>query len=262
MATTPRTLILRMVFSLMLIVVVTGIGTRWMLRHGITPPLHDLFPSGEIVVAVDASYPPFAVATEDDLFGLDIDVSREIGRRIGLPVRFINMGYDGLYDSLKTGQTDIIVSALLMDGLRLGDVRYTRFYFDAGLILVSDNGINRMADLPARSLAFEFGSSADTEVRMWARRIGEFERLPYELPVYALDAVRSGQADAALVDAITGRLYLREHPEWKPTYRYIDHAPFAVAVRIDRKFVLKLVNQALQDMVDDGTLSEIVSRWL
>jgi arginine/lysine/histidine transporter system substrate-binding protein len=257
-----RTLILRLILSLGLIVVVVAVGGRWILRHGITPPLDELFPSGEIVVAVDASYPPFAVATADDLFGLDIDVSREIGRRVGLPVRFVNMGYDGLYDSLKTGQTDIIVSALLIDGFRLGDVRYTRFYFDAGLILVSDSGIRQMEALVGRSLAFEFGSPADTEARLWSRRIGVFEHRPYELPVYALDAVRTGGADAALVDAIAGRLYLREHPDWEASYRYVDHAPFAVAVRIDRTFVLRLVNNALNEMIEDGTLDEIINRWL
>jgi arginine/lysine/histidine transporter system substrate-binding protein len=257
-----RTLILRGIATLLLTGVVVGTGGRWMLRHGTIPPLTDLFPSGELVIAVDASYPPFAVATQDDLYGLDIDLGDEIGRRLGLSVRFVNMGYDGLYDSLKTGQTDIIISALLMDGFRLGDVRYTRFYFDAGLVLVSDKSIESMHEIVGRSLAYEFGSPADTEARAWARRIGQFDPRPYELPVYALDAARNDEADAALVDAITARLYLREHPEWDAEYEYVTHTPFAVAVRIDRIFIWKLVNRALQDMVDDGTLDEIIARWL
>lgn len=261
-ATARRTLILRILFTVILAVMVIGVGWRWTVRHGIMPPLTDLFPTGELIIAVDASYPPFAVATADDLYGLDIDVGQEIGRRMGIPVRFVNMGYDGLYDSLKAGQTDVVISALLMDGFRLGDVRYTRFYFDAGLILVSDGQFETMNDLPGYSLAYEFGSAADTEARAWARRIGSFEHHPYELPAYALDAVRLGEADAALVDAITGRLYLRQHIDWDAQYKYINHAPFAVAVRIDRIFEWKLVNRALQAMVDDGTLGAIIDRWL
>ncbi|MBC8172022.1 MAG: amino acid ABC transporter substrate-binding protein, partial [Anaerolineae bacterium] len=240
---------------------VTG---RWLLRHGITPPLSELFP-GELRIAVDASYPPFAVATADDLFGLDIDLGRAIGERIGIPVRFVNMGYDGLYDSLQTGQTDLILSALLMDGAKLGDVRYTRYYFDAGLILVSAKNQpieSSMNSLVGKSLAYEFGSAADGEARAWARRIGDFEHRPYELPEYALDAVRFQQADTALVDAIAGRLYLRQHPDWQADYVSITHALFAGAVRIDRIFVWRLVNRALQDMVDNDSLDKIIARWL
>jgi polar amino acid transport system substrate-binding protein len=256
---------LRLLITLTLTAVVAGVSWRWLLRHGITPPLSDLFPAGEIVIGVDASYPPFAVAIGDDLFGLDIDIGREIGRRIGLPVRFVNMGYDGLYDSLRAGQTDMTISTLLMDGFRLGDVRYTRFYFDSGLILVYDktNPIDSgIEGIPGHAIAYEFGSSADSEVRLWSRRLSPFDTRPYELPTHTLDAVRFGEADAALVDAITGRLYLRDHADWGADYTYVTHAPFAAAVRIDRVFVWKLANRALQAMVEDGTLDAIIARWL
>ncbi|HEX2622392.1 MAG TPA: transporter substrate-binding domain-containing protein, partial [Phototrophicaceae bacterium] len=96
----------------------------------------------------------------------------------------------------------------------------------------------------------------------WTRRVGDFQHLPYELPEYALDAVRFGQADAALVDAISGRLYLRNHPDWQADYSYVTHSLFAGAVRIDRVFVWRLVNDALQDMLDDGTLDKIITQWL
>lgn len=261
--TYSRRMILRLLASGGLLAGSGLVAARWMLRRGITPPLDELFP-GELRIAVDASYPPFAVATADDLFGLDIDLGRAIGERIGIPVRFVNMGYDGLYDSLQTAQTDLILSALLMDGAKLGDVRYTRYYFDAGLILVSHQAqpVESMEMMPGKSLAYEFGSSADSEARIWTRRIGDFEHRPYELPEYALDAVRLGQADAALVDAITGRLYLRAHPDWQADYVYVTHSLFAGAVRLDRIFVWRLVNRALQDMVDDESLDEIIARWL
>ena len=62
-------------------------------------------------IGVDASYPPFAVATADDLFGLDIDLGSALGERLGIPVRFVNMGFDGLYDSLRADQVDVVISA-------------------------------------------------------------------------------------------------------------------------------------------------------
>ena len=191
-------------------------AVRWSSVERPEPPPKLLFPYGEIRIGVDASYPPFAVATADDLFGLDIDLGHAIGERLGVPVRFVNMGYDGLYDSLKADQVDIVISALLVDPSRLGDVRYTRHYFNDGVVLVSaaDNLVNGMNELPGRALAYEFGSEADQQAHQWLRRVLPFETQPYELPQFALDAVRLNSADVALVDATSARLYLREHPGW------------------------------------------------
>jgi polar amino acid transport system substrate-binding protein len=227
------------------------------------PPRH-LFPYGELRIGVDASYPPFAVATADDLSGVDIDLGRALGEKLGIPIRFVNMGYDGLYDSLKADQVDIVISALLVDPSRLGDVRYTRHYFNNGLVLVSpgEKPLESMYNLPDHAVAYEFGSEADQQAHIWLRRVLPFETKPYELPQYALDAVRLNVADVALVDATSARLYLREHSNWHGQYHYITDSWYAVAVRIDHYEMWAAVNQALQGLVDDGTLDVILARWL
>lgn len=237
---------------------------RWNSVERPGPLIKELFPYGEMRVGVDASYPPFAVATANDLFGLDIDLGREIARRLNVPARFVNMGYDGIYDSLKADQVDVVISALLIDPSRTNDVLYTLPYYNAGFVLVSDAGqsITRMADLSGHSLAYEFGSDADTLARAWLRRIPPFDTRPYELPVYALDAARLREADAALVDATSARLYLREHPDWQAQLHYVTDSLYAAAVRINRGKTWEAINFALQSLVDDGTLAEIVGRWL
>lgn len=237
---------------------------RWNAIERPGPPLRELFPYGELRIGVDASTPPFAVATADDLYGLEIDLGRALGERIGISVRFVNMGYDGLYDSIRADQVDIVISTLSIDPLRTGDVLYTRDYFNAGLVLVSDarQPITSMQELGGQALAFEFGSEADGQSRLWLRRIHPFERQPYELPQHALDAVRLGLADAALVDAVSARLYLREHPNWSAQVSYVTSNPYVIAARFDRRELWEKVNATLQALADDGTLEQLISRWL
>lgn len=237
---------------------------RWNAIERPGPPLRQLFPYGELRIGVDASNPPFAVATADDLFGLEIDLGRALAERIGIPVRFVNMGYDGLYDSIRADQVDIVISTLTIDPLRTNDVLYTRDYFNAGLVLVSNPAkpVISMDELAGHALAFEFGSDADGYSRRWLRRILPFERQPYELPAYALDAVRLGQASAALVDAISARLYLREHTDWAVNLINVTYNPYVIAARIDRWDMWAKVNITLQQLADDGTLEVIVSKWM
>src|SRR5262249_23672998 len=86
--------------------------------------------SGVLRVGMDASYPPFSDTPAGAAIGLDVDVANEIGRRLGLHIQIENMGFDGLYDSLKTSQVDVLISALSIDPTKIGFVQYTRSYID------------------------------------------------------------------------------------------------------------------------------------
>jgi ABC-type amino acid transport substrate-binding protein len=268
MATRPRRVI-----ALTLVVVLTvwvwGLVAalylvRWnsLERPGL--PAKDAFPYGEFRVGVDASNPPFAVATSDDLYGLDIDLARALGERLDIPVRFVNLGYDGLYDALKVDQVDALISALLIDPAKREEVNYSLPYYNAGLVLVSDadSPFVDMSAMPGHSVAYEFGSNPDAEARRWLRRVLPFETRPYELNDYALDAVRLGEADAALVDGISARLYLREHPTWAAQYHHVTDVWYAVGVRKDRGLAWEAINHALAGLVEDGTVAAIIDKWL
>jgi polar amino acid transport system substrate-binding protein len=247
---------------LLLVIGVVLLGSSG--ERGPSGPAGQVFPYGELRVGVDPSYPPFAVANSDGLYGLEIDLARALGDELGVPVRFVTLGYDGLYDALRVDSVDVLISALLIDPARRNDVTYTRPYFDAGLLLVSNTGspFGDMTLIPGHSLAYEFGSAADAEARRWLRRVQPFERRPYELARYALDAVRLGEADAALVDAVTTRLYLREHSDWSAQTFAVTSNSYAIGVRADRGGVWAAVNNALETLAFDGRLDAIVARWL
>jgi ABC-type amino acid transport substrate-binding protein len=268
MATRPWQLtVLSLAFGLALWVwILAGLlfWIRWNAIDRPGPPIRELFPYGEMRIGVDASNPPFAIATKDDLFGMEIDLGYALAEEIGIPVRFVNMGYDGLYDSIRADQVDMVISTLTMDPLRTNDVRYTQPYFDAGLVLVSPsaNPLLAMSDLSGHALAYEFGSDADSTARLWLRRIQPFGTRPYELPQYALDAVRLGDADAALVDATSARLYLRDHRDWLVEMSYVTSIPYAIALRINRWNTWERVSLALQSLSDNGTLQAILEKWL
>ncbi len=215
------------------------------------PTLEDMFPYGEIRIGVDASNPPFATVVGDELIGLEIDLGKALGKAIGLPVRFVNLGYDGLYDALKTDQVDMLIATLTIEPQRASDVLYTRHYFNAGLVLVSlpEQPITAMDQLAGKRLAYEFGSEADALARRWLRRIAPFTTQPYELPGYAMDAVRLGQADAALVDATSALLNLRDH-DWNATMSYVTDNWYPIAVPADEVTRWQLVDQTLRDLAE------------
>ena len=246
---------------IILILLGAGLLAARLLFRPTAPPLTELLPV--LRVAVDASSPPFAVATENDLYGFEIDLARALGERLGVPVQFVSMTFDGLYDSLQADQVDIVLANVSIDPRRTNEVYYTQAYFNAGLVLVSpgEQAIESMEQLPGHSLAYEFGSAADSLARGWLRRLQPFATRPYELPTYALDAVRHKAADAALVEMATALLYLREYPDWPVSIHEQTFLPYVGAIRLDRPWLWREVDKALKDLIDDGTLATIRARW-
>ncbi len=225
-------------------------------------PWRDLFPHAALRVGVDASNPPFAAVGTEGLYGLEIDLAHALAARIDLPLRIVSLGFDGLYDALKTDQVDALIAGLSIDLTRLRDVHYSQPYYNAGLVLVSANAIEQMEDLPGRRLAYEFGSEADSEARTWLRRIIPFETRPYERPQNALDAARLGDADAALVDSVSARLYLRQHAGWQAHTSVVTDNLYAVATQSRRPEISDVMHDALQALIDDGTLAALIQKWL
>lgn len=268
MVTRSRSLTL---FSIVLFLTVWAWGLAgalfWMRWNSIERPrlpVKELFPYGEIRIGVDASYPPFEVATSTDISGIDIDIGKAIGERLNLPARFINMGYDGLYDSLKADQADMLISALTIDYSRSGDVLYTIPYYNAGQVLISDtqDPLAAMNEVSGHSVAFEFGSEANLTVRTWLRRIAPFQLMPFETPNFALEAVRLGDSDAALVDATSAGLYLRQHPDWFVQEVQVTDLLYAIAISTKRGNTWAAVNEALKSLIDDKTIAAIINKWL
>jgi len=239
---------------------------------------------------MDASFPPFEfIAADGTLAGFDVDLARELVRRLGLAlpvpsvaegsaaegieVQFVaNLPYDGLYDALAVGRVDAVISALVVNPARMADFAFSTPYFDAGQVLVVRDkpdrfsetcqvSIQEMADLDGCTLAVEFGTQGDLEARKWALRLSSLAVVPYQTAADALAAVVAGGADVALVDHVSALaatkglgLFIVGEP--------VIEEPYAVAVHRESQYLLRVINKTLAEMEADGTLETLTARWL
>lgn len=219
--------------------------------------------AGVLRVAMDSSYPPFAAVINGQPAGIDVDVAHEIGRRLGVRVQLVTVGYDALYDALLERRADLTISALSFDPARYGPFLFTLPYFDAGQILVSRRGeFQTMPDLDGRRLAVEYGSLGDEAARQWERRLKALHIRRATTADEALGLVLAGEADAALVDVVSARLYRREHPDLVLAGQTVVPDATVIATRGRSLDLTGAVNAALAAMIADGTVERILQRWL
>lgn len=241
----------------------TGLALALRARQSALPDVHTLFPTGELRIGVEAASPPYASVQDGKLVGLAIDLGQELGRELGLSTLFVPVSQDGRLDALRLGHIDLLVAIDTSLAAREFDVRATRPWFDAGLVLVSraSQPVNAMAELAGRSLALALGSGADLEARRWQRRVEPFEIMAYELPNHALDAVRLGVAHAALVDTLDARLHIQQF-DWSGQLRPVRERHVAMALPTDAEVRRHVVDRALGELLERGVVAQLLDAWL
>ena len=103
---------------------------------------------------------------------------------------------------------------------RTRDFAYSEPYFNAGEILVKPRWFACRGDGRAwmdKRLAVELGAQGHVEATQWAKRLPDLAFCPIPAPMTRWDAVAAGEADAALVDGVSGRLYLKEQDRFAST---------------------------------------------
>jgi ABC-type amino acid transport substrate-binding protein len=242
-------------------------------------------------VGMDPSWPPFEYVdgTSGEVAGLDVDLARAIGRELGVEVAFVVSGWEGLYGALYAGQFDAIVSALPYDPWRTQEALYSISYFDAGPVIVahaaeSEVGepapgppaIEQARDLAGRTVHVEYGAEGDVQARHLQKRWGNLEIETHETAAAALEAAAGQPGSAAIVDAVSARLYIRAL-----THEALAHETLAdegrrlqivgdslyeelyvVAVHPRARSLQAAIDQALIRLRESGELDALLDRWL
>jgi polar amino acid transport system substrate-binding protein len=243
-----------------------GAGVVLLLRgSGDDGSLERVQATGELRVGLDASFPPFeSLDADGQVIGYDADLGEAIAARLGARPVFVNIGFDGLYDALLARRVDILISGLPYDPRRTQDVHYSEPYFSAGQVLVlraDEAVITGSAALTGRIVAVEWGSLADMEARRWSQSTEGMRTLPQPTAREALQALAAGQADAAIVDAVSAHQFMGEQPGVVRIAETLTDEPFVVATRLQSPRLAAAVDEALEELRQSGLLDSLRSRW-
>ncbi|MBI5714194.1 MAG: amino acid ABC transporter substrate-binding protein [Chloroflexi bacterium] len=222
-----------------------------------------------ITFATDATFPPFASLDEKgNFFGFDIDLGNELAKRLGVKAEFEAVSYDGLLGTLIVNRDDAVLSAFVIQPERSKDVSYTPSYFNAGIVLVTrveQDGI-LLNNLTNKTLSAEYGSEGDALIRKWGRVTVGLKALPMKDSIEAMLAVESGKADGALVDAVSAYQYVsRGESRARPLKISASvpeaDAPYVMAVSVKSPILLRELTKALDEIKNDGTMSQLRVKW-
>lgn len=218
---------------------------------------------GVFKIGLDPEFPPMGYRdTEGNYVGFDIDLAKEVAKRLGMEFEAVPINWDAKNMELGTGNIDCIWNGFTMTG-REGDYLWTSPYVsNAQVIVVKENSdIKTSADLAGKVLALQQGSTAENALNS---RTDIKDTLANTLfvadNVSALSELKAGGVDAVLVDEVVADYYIAKNPGLK-VIDSIAKESYGVGFALGNSALRDKVETTLHEMAKDGTMKKISEQW-
>lgn len=222
---------------------------------------------GKLVVATSGTLYPTSYYEEgsDTVTGYEVEVVREMGKRLDLEVEFEEMGFDGMLTSINSGKVDLAANDITNTEKREEKFTFSepiKYSYGTAIVRKDDlSGIKSLDDLDGKKAA-----GASTTIYMEVARENGAEEVIYDNATneqYLRD-VSTGRTDIILNDYYLQTLALAAFPDLNITiHPDIEYYPNnqAVVMKKDSGELESKVNETLKEMKDDGTLKELSEKF-
>jgi polar amino acid transport system substrate-binding protein len=236
-------------------------------------PLASLLPSsirdkGEIVVGSDVAYPPVEYFDTDGttVLGIDPDIAKAIGQKLGVKLTFHNATFDGLITSLTSKRIDLIMSAMSDTKKRQASIDFVD-YFTVGTSIIVKKGnpqhITGPNDFCGKTIAIQRGTTQDDVAEAQKKSCGAkgLNILKFDTDPEALVQVRQGRAVADMNDFPVAAYTVSKSTDFEVVGEQIQAGPYGIGIRKTDTQLRDAIQKAVQAIIDDGTYGGILAKW-
>jgi polar amino acid transport system substrate-binding protein len=229
----------------------------------ISPSLRsDLAPTGKLRVGINYGNP--VLATRDpasgDLRGVAVDLARELGRRVGVPVELV--GYDSagkMVEGVQAGAWD--VAFLAVDPARAAEIRFTGPYIEIeGTYLVpAGSPLRTIADVDREGVRIAVSAKSAYDLFL-GRSLQHAQLVRAPNPNAAFDLLVAGKAEA-----VAGvRQSLVANAAKLPGSRVLDGRFMAIGQALGipkgRDAAAKYLREFIEDVKASGLVAQAIEK--
>ncbi|MGG1684988.1 transporter substrate-binding domain-containing protein [Pseudalkalibacillus sp. NRS-1564] len=222
---------------------------------------------GKITVATSGTLYPTSYYEEgsDEVTGYEVEVVKEMAKRLDLEVEFEEMGFDGMLTSINSGKVDLAANDITSTEEREEKFAFSepvKYSYGTAIVRKDDlSGIDSLDDLEGKKAA-----GASTTVYMKVAREHGAEEVTYDNATneqYLRD-VSTGRTDIILNDYYLQKLALAAFPDLNITiHPDIEYYPNdqSIVMKKDSGELETKVNETIKEMKEDGTLKELSEKF-
>ena len=231
-----------------------------------------------IKVATDANWPPQSfINDKNEMDGFDVDVAREIAKRLGVEIEFITPSWDIITAGNWNGRWDMHVGSMTPTKVRAEKLSFPAIYYytPAAVGVHKKSSMTKVSDLSGKRVGTGTGTTFELYLQKdlsidaagapkFTHQIDNAEIKSYETSTIALDDLRLG--DGVRLDGAVSSLpvFLEAIANGYPIKVIGDpifYEPLAVTIDLGDAELNKKLQDVIGWMQKDGTLSNLSKKW-
>ena len=228
--------------------------------------LADLKTRGKFILGLDASFPPMGYVNDaNEIVGYDIDLAKEVAKRMGVEFVAQPIDWDAKEMELKTGKIDCIWNGFTMTEERKAALSFTDAYLNNEQVVVvrNDSGIKNLSDMKGKLVGVQSGSSAQEAVdgnTSFSSSIGKI--VFFKDNVVALNDLDIGGVDGVVMDSVVANYSIVQTGKpFTVLSEPLSKEEYGIGFRKEDVKLRDEVQKILKEMQADGTVTAISVKW-
>lgn len=220
----------------------------------------------KIVVATDATWPPMEmVDTNKKIVGFDIDFLTAVANEGGFTVEFKNTAWDGIFEGLKLGKYDAVISSVTINDERKKNFDFSLPYINAGQVLTVPKtlkGVSGLADMKGKKVGAQIGTTGAMEIK----KVAGVEGKSYDEIGLAFEDMASGRIQGVVCDTPVAADYALQRKEYKQKFMIVGKPftseSYGIVVKKGNKEILDMLNKGIKAVQAKGIDKQLEKKWL
>lgn len=215
---------------------------------------------GTLIMGTNATFPPYEYYEGDEIVGIDVEIAQAIGEKLGMEVTVEDMEFDALIPALASNKVDIVAAGMTVTPERQESVNFTDTYATSAQVIIVKQGsdIASSEDLNGKILGVQMGTTGD----MLASEIEGAQVERFNKYFEAIQSVLQGKIDAVIIDNAPAKAFAEKDENLVILDEALSSEDYAMAINKDNTELLEQVNAAIAELDEEGTLDEIVNKYI
>ncbi len=215
----------------------------------------------KLVMATNASFPPYEYKDGDAIVGIDAEIAGEIAKKINMELEIVDTEFDSIIAGVQAGKFDMGMAGMTVTEERLQNVNFSETYAKGVQVIIvkEDSPIAGPDDLDGVMI----GVQQSTTGHIYASGdYGEDHVTAYKTGNDAVQALVADKVAAVIIDNEPAKSYVTSNPGLKILDTAYAQEDYAICVAKENTELLDKINAALQELNEDGTIRSIIEKYI
>lgn len=218
---------------------------------------------GILSMGTNAAFPPYEYYEGDTIIGIDADVAKLIADKLGLELEIQDMDFGSIVTAVQTGKIDMGMAGMTVNEERKKNVDFTDSYATGVQVIIVPEGSEITSPDSLSEADYLIGVQENTTGHIYCSDdYGEDRVIPYTNGATAVQALVNGKVDCVVIDNEPAKNFVAANPGLVILDTEYVTEDYAIAVSKDNPELLEAINGALKELIDDGSVQEILDTYI